>query len=333
MMGRMLRMMHAIVRKQRLLTTIVCLSFMIGFLVLAGIVIAGRLRLERCHREYSLLNPLRRCSDDLPLKKEYEAFRDELLAWVRRQEQEANITHISVYFRDLEGGPWFGIEEEETFSAASLLKVPIMMAILRQAEFNPDLLRQELGYNGMLEDQPNVFDQSKTILPGDFHTVEELLRRMIVYSDNASKELLKARLLSFDAQNDLLTQTYKDLGIFGAQDDLDQFLTVKMYSSIFRLLYNGSYLGKEMSQKALRLLAEVEFQDGLIAGLPATITVAHKFGVRDLKNEKQLHDCGIVYHPRAPYLLCVMTRGKDIPILSDTIAKISSMVYEEVASR
>lgn len=333
MMGLMLHVVNTIVRKPRLLGLILCLVFGIGFLIPAGIVTVDRLRLARCHREFSFLNPLRRCSDELPAKKEYEAFRDELLAWVTKREKEKDITHISVYFRDLEGGPWFGIEEEERFSAASLLKVPVMMAVLRQAEFDPTLLQQELGYSGVLGDQPNIFDPAQTILPGEYYSVDELLRRMIVYSDNASKELLKARLLSFDSQNDLLRQTYRDLGMFGENNDLEDFLTVKMYSSIFRLLYNGSYLGKEMSQKALHLLSKAEFHDGLVAGLPATVTVAHKFGVRDYRNEKQLHDCGIVYHPRTPYLLCVMTRGKEIPRLADVIRDISAMVFREVESR
>lgn len=293
----------------------------------------NRVRLASCHRHYALLNPLRRCSDINEVKREYEAFRDNLLVWIAEQEATGNVTHVSVYFRDLEGGPWFGIEEEETFSAASLLKVPIMMAVLRQAEFHPELLKQELGYTGTLEGQPNVFDPAQTVLPGQYLTADELLRRMIVYSDNNSKELLKARLLSLNGQNDLLEQTYRDLGIFGVPDSIDNFLTVKTYSSVFRALYNASYLSKAMSQKALQLLRAAEFRDGLVGGLPATVPIAHKFGVRELPSQEQLHDCGIVYHPHTPYLLCVMTRGKDLNVLADIIRQISRMVFEEADMR
>ncbi len=305
-----------------------CLLFLLTW------VIVARVRLASCHRQYALLNPLRRCSDTSETKREYEAFRDELLTWTEQQKATGAITHASIYFRDLEGGPWFGIAEEEQFSAASLLKVPIMMAVLRQAEFHPELLQQELGYTGTLEGQPNIFDPSKTVLPGQYFTVEELLRRMIVYSDNSSKELLKARLLSLNEQNDLLAQTYHDLGIFSLPNSsIDNFITVKTYSSIFRLLFNASYLSKDMSQKALELLSAAEFRDGLVGSLPSSVTVAHKFGVRELPDQEQLHDCGIVFHPKTPYLICVMTRGKDLDMLAGVIREISRKVFQEVNMR
>ncbi|MBI5793570.1 serine hydrolase [Candidatus Uhrbacteria bacterium] len=297
-------------------------------------ITVARLRLSLCHSRYTLLNPLRRCSDGNEMKREYEAFRDELLLWTEQQKMNGAITHASIYFRDLDGGPWFGINEEEKFSAASLLKVPIMMAVLRQAETHPEILTQELGYSGTLEGQPNIFDPSKTVLPGEYLSVEELLRRMIVYSDNSSKELLKARLLSLNEQNDLLAQTYHDLGIFALPNSsIDNFITVKTYSSIFRLLFNASYLSKEMSQKALELLSAAEFRDGLVGGLPTAITIAHKFGVRELPDQEQLHDCGIVFHPQTPYLICVMTRGKDLNMLANVIRDISRKVYQEVDVR
>jgi hypothetical protein len=44
----------------------------------------------------------------------------------------------------------------------------------------------------------------------------------------------------------------------------------------------------------------------------------------------QLHDCGIVYYPHKPYLLCVMTRGKSSDDNSKMIAEISKLVYREV---
>ncbi|PIU19313.1 MAG: hypothetical protein COT18_08150 [Elusimicrobia bacterium CG08_land_8_20_14_0_20_59_10] len=44
----------------------------------------------------------------------------------------------------------------------------------------------------------------------------------------------------------------------------------------------------------------------------------------------QLHDCGIIYHPRFPYMLGVMTRGLDLEKQQKVIADISRLVYREV---
>ncbi len=86
-----------------------------------------------------------------------------------------------------------------------------------------------------------------------------------------------------------------------------------------------------MSSRALELLTKTAFNDGLRAGVPENIEVAHKFGERILPNNiQQLHDCGIVYIPNKPYLLCIMTRGKDMHTLQGVIEEISSSVYAEV---
>ena len=92
-----------------------------------------------------------------------------------------------------------------------------------------------------------------------------------------------------------------------------------------------------MSEKALRLLSQPFFKKGLIAGLPANIPIAKKFGERsfsaapaDPTSQKELHDCGIIYYPSHPYLLCVMTKGNNFDRLADTIKDISQTVYASV---
>ena len=72
-----------------------------------------------------------------------------------------------------------------------------------------------------------------------------------------------------------------------------------------------------------------------MAGLPKDVTIAHKFGEHvsgsnGVISSVELHDCGIVYAPKKPYLLCVMTRGSDFDKLSGIIKSISNMVYEGV---
>jgi len=62
--------------------------------------------------------------------------------------------------------------------------------------------------------------------------------------------------------------------------------------------------------------------------------VASRFGERahGPAGAKQLHDCGIVYCPRRPYLLCVMTRGDDFQELTGTIRDLSRLVYSDVCA-
>jgi hypothetical protein len=110
---------------------------------------------------------------------------------------------------------------------------------------------------------------------------------------------------------------------------------VYTYASFFRVLYNASYLGKQLSEWALATLAQSEFREGIVAGVPPAVPVAHKFGEhKDVATgEVQLHDCGIVYVPEHPYLLCVMTRGASFEHLDDAIASTSRLIFAQVAGQ
>jgi len=237
-------------------------------------------------------------------------------------------SQLAVYFRDLDNGPWFSTDPNAEFSPASLLKVPILIAVLKQAESESALLGLKVQY------VPAGVTEAQAIIPlsplklGQWYTVEEFLRAMIVHSDNNAAYALLTRV-----KPELLEGVYRELHV-SSPDPLkpDDWITVKQYSSFFRILYNASYLNKKMSKKALEILTQVEFREGIVAGVPKGMVVAHKFGERRLPDGGlvQLHDCGIVYYPAQPYVLCVMTRGKDLFKLTGVLKEISEEVYREV---
>jgi len=49
----------------------------------------------------------------------------------------------SVYFRDLNNGMWFGINEGVFYRPASMLKVPVMIAYFKLAESTPAILAKK----------------------------------------------------------------------------------------------------------------------------------------------------------------------------------------------
>lgn len=278
---------------------------------------------------YRYINPLVECDNYVQSNlKNISNLEDKLNGYIQQVMGEKKAVHVSVYFRDLNSGPWMGINEKEIYSPASLLKVPILIAALKKAETEPAFLTKKVKFEKYVDEISQNITDDKLIKLGASYTIEELLFGMIAHSDNEAKDLIVANI-----GNDLFTQVMTDIGInisgIGPGDD---FLTVKDYSSFFRLLYNATYLNKQMSEKALDILSKTSFNTGIVAGIPQGTVIAHKFGERAYgdTNVKQLHDCGIVYAPNAPYLLCVMTRGSDFNQLSTVIAGVSDIVYKEV---
>lgn len=279
--------------------------------------------------EYRYTNPLLECevaAGTVDARK--QNFRGELMAYMDGLKEERGLTEAAVYFRDLNNGPAFGVDEEGEFFPASLLKVPVMMAYYRWSEQEPGLLARTIRFEAPLDFGVSVaIKPREELVPGTEYAVEELIRRMIVYSDNQALALLTVRL-----PKERILELFSLLGV--GEDvltDSEGRLTVKEYASFFRILFNSSYLSRENSEKALALLAETDYHDALPAGIPQGIQVSHKFGEAGTGSaERQLHDCGIVYFPDHPYLACIMTRGQELDSLKQSIVEISRFIYARI---
>ena len=255
-------------------------------------------------------------------------FRPEIEKTISRLIKEGVISTASYYFRDLNNGPWIGINEKELFFPSSLLKMPLMMSILKYAESVPSFLEKKLAYQGedLIADQ--FYKPKERIVSGRAYSVAELIERAIIYSDNNA-----AFLLSENLPTKMLYDPYAEIGLNLPDNNNEGAMSVKSYSSFFRLLFNASYLSREFSEAALSILSRSAYDHGLKKSLPEGVVVASKFGERLSGAEKQLHDCGIVYYTGKPYLICIMTRGKDFAKLAETIAEISAETYRQVDAR
>lgn len=285
-------------------------------------------------------NPLLLCDTAVPPQtKEFRDLKNKIQDMVGSYKEQGVLKRASMYYRDLDSGSWVGVNEDDHYSPASLLKVPTMVALLKYAEENPSTLNKEILYDGSFDDnRAESIKPLKVIESGKSYTEEELIARMVGYSDNNA-----TRLLDQNIDPSFQGKVYTDLGIDtpSLQGPVD-FMSAKSYSYFFRILYNASYLSHEMSEKVLAILSLSDFPQGITGGLPQGITVAQKFGERVvyLKNNpnpvtKELHDCGVIYYPEHPYLLCVMTEGNDLDKLAGFIKDVSSTVYKykEVSKR
>lgn len=276
-----------------------------------------------------LTNPLLDCEvAEYRRGRELRPFHREIEALVDRLIAEHEAERISLYFRDLDNGPFFGIRAEESFTGASLLKVPTVVATLLQAEDHPSLLGRTVRFEGYPnENSAGQYVPEQVLVRGRVYTVDELLRRAAAYSDNAA-----VGVLSQIVGPEYIDRVYRDLDIPAPPPGPPgaRSITPLGFGRFFRVLYNASYLSRALSERALGYFAQSTFHDGLEAGVPPGTTVAHKFGIYSIPGRTQtaqLHDCGIVYRPGRPYFLCVMTEGRDADTLAAVIRQISQGVF------
>lgn len=316
-------------------TCLFCLSvgYFLGYVQLKTPTVGASTRGEeiRSSKGYTYTNPLLNCEVALDGDfKELFPFKNKIQDFVDARTEMHDISMASVYFRDLNNGPWFGINSDQQFNPASLLKVPILIGMLKREESTPGFLQNQFTYTSETQGlQENATHPQ--LKSGQKYSMDELLVQMITHSDNTVANMLSM----YD--KDAVMSVYNDLGIKLDTDDKsnDPQITVRQYGSLFRILFNASYLSRPLSEKALEMLVNTTFTSGIVAGVPSSVNIAHKYGERSWTDsaERQLHDCGIVYYPNKPYLLCVMTRGSNFTHLSEVIAAISKIVYTQVDSQ
>lgn len=213
----------------------------------------------------------------------------------------------SIFIKDLSSGEWTSLNENEEFDPGSILKLPILIAILRKADSNPQLLNQKIKYEGQFKGLPRQTIVENHIQAGGIYTIKELLNYMIVDSDNEANMLL----YNFLEQQTIL-EVFSDLGI--EVPDPKQPI-VKMncieVSKFLQVLYNATYTSHQLSEYSLELLSHTKFKDGMQSGIPEGDYLVHKFGERGYPNTsfQELSETGIIYQNNERYLITIMTKG------------------------
>ncbi len=259
-----------------------------------------------------------------PSRQFYQA--DDLIINVQPLRDELNILeknpNVSVYFEVLNTGANISVNKDDEFFPASLLKVPLIMAVTKQIErgkwkWNTELELTEADKNkgfGTLWQEPT----------GTRFTIEELAKQLLIYSDNTAYFML---LHNLDPDEIVKVQEYLGLYDF-ISNDLE--ISAKKYAPILRSLFSATYLTVENSEKILKWMSESKFNDYLAGGMPPTTKFSHKIGVED--ERKSYIDAGIVYLANRPYILIVVVKDFDADKAGSLMRFISQKVYNYMSN-
>lgn len=254
---------------------------------------------------------------------------------------------VGVAIIDLTSGDTLSIRGDERFPTASLIKLPILVELFHQIDagrikWNDPLTliaADKVPGAGMLQH----FSTPHQLTIGDAATL------MISVSDNTATNLLidKVGIRGVNARMDTLG--FRDTDLFAkvflrARTTIDSAgsarwglgaTTPREMASILAQLHRGKLVSDSSARRIIDLLKLQTVRDRIPRLLPAGTVVAHKTGeVDDSKN-----DCGVVYAPNRPYVVCLFTReNSDRRWVADnealvTGAELSRMIYDAIVSR
>ncbi len=252
-----------------------------------------------------------------PLKSSLQNVIDQYIA-------NQKIHTASIFLKKFNTNESLLINNNEKYAPGSLLKISIMIAILKMSEKDNELLNKKITFIQTSKNNKVQTIVSNSIKIGQSYSIKELLKYMIVYSDNNA-----ASLIAKNIDGNIIKSLFSDIGLNVPDlNSNDLFLNINELSFFMRVIYNGSYLTNANSEFALELLSHGDYKNGLLKDIPSDIIVAHKFGESGNEVEKQLHETGIIYANNNPYLITVMTKGNNRDELAYFISEISKTVYQ-----
>ena len=256
---------------------------------------------------------------------------------------EAGADDVGVAYHSLATSEELLIHADATFHAASTMKVPVMMEVFRQAAQKTlsldDRIVVKKEFASIVDGKPfllQVEDDSETSLyrrQGEQLTIRELMRSMITESSNLATNLLVERVTAARTSEFMSQLGAPSIRVLrGVEDNLaysrglNNTLTARGLMQILTRLAERKVVSAKASEEMISILRTQRFAEGIPAGLPAGVSVAHKTGAFG----QVYHDAAIVEPPRGEaFVLVVLTRGiKEPPRAHKLVADITRAVYQ-----
>jgi len=255
---------------------------------------------------------------------------------------------VSVVYRPVNAsaGGDILIGPDTVYHAASTMKVPVMIELFRQADAHTLSLTDTVIVSNIFH---SIVDGSEFVLPtseesdGAVHralgtpmSYRDLCEQMITISSNLATNVLMEKLGVEKIRATVARLQAPGMKVLRGVEDQKAFdkgmnneTTARALMTMLTAIARGTAGTPTACAEMQSILKRQSFNNGIPAGVPASVAVGHKTGTITAIH----HDAAIVYAPQ-PYILVVMTRGMADEAKSDLlIAEISRLVYEAATSR
>jgi len=235
----------------------------------------------------------------------------------------------SIYVWEYENGKYLDINGDSLYSAASIIKLPVLVRLFKSIEAGQTTIYDEMVLTNYY--QSSGSGNLQYAQTGVRYSLDQLAKTMIQDSDNTSTNMIMSKLGGMDDVNAGL----RDWGISSTYvrtwlPDLNgtNKTTAKDIAKILYNLDNPGFLNINSREYIIDYMSHVKNNRLIAAGLGEGALFIHKTG--DIGT--MLGDAGIVYAQNGKkYIVVILAnRPYNAPQGKDFIVKASSLIYKAI---
>ncbi|MBQ2956561.1 MAG: serine hydrolase [Clostridia bacterium] len=229
-----------------------------------------------------------------------------------REEMSSIPGHLGFYYKNLATGYEFGVREDEAFSAASVIKLPLFMHVLRESAAGRMSMDEKLV---VTEEDKVPICGALTLFTGPVEAdVRTLCRLMISISDNtATNKLIRHSTIPGAMQG------FREMGLertelqrclfdsTASKAGLRNVICPKEMGMLLEKLYRGEFVSPEVSKEAMDVLLLQQVDHKLNGKICGEVAIAHKTG----EDDELSNDVGVVL-AEEPFVVCFVGHDTDV---------------------
>ncbi len=234
-----------------------------------------------------------------------------------------------IFVWEYDSGNYLGINENEVYPAASIIKIPVLVRLFKSIEANQFTIYDEMYLTDYYRSSGSGDLQYKG--SGLKLTIDELAHDMITTSDNTATNMLMSKMGSMEDVNAGL----RDWGLSRTRvnnwlPDLDgtNTTTAMEMSKLLYNLDNPGFLNVNSREYIIDYMSHVKNNRLIQAGIDPKALFIHKTG--DIGT--MLGDAGIVYAPNGKRYIVVILANRPFnhPAGKEFIQKASKIIYDDI---
>ena len=234
-----------------------------------------------------------------------------------------------IFVWEYDSGNYLGINENEVYPAASIIKIPVLVRMFKSIEANQFTIYDEMYLTDYYRSSGSGDLQYKQ--SGLKLTIDQLAHDMITTSDNTATNMLMSKMGSMEDVNAGL----RDWGLNRTRvnnwlPDLDgtNTTTAMEMSKLLYNLDNPGFLNVNSRESIIDYMSHVKNNRLIQAGIDPKALFIHKTG--DIGT--MLGDAGIVYAPNGKRYIVVILANRPFnhPAGKEFIQKASKIIYDDI---